>query len=106
MTTSRYSPAKCLRKLVDLLQEYDLDEDTNAVIREANEVLEFTHERALAAAHARKNVGRNRQTPARIKSIINSKGSLRQIAEKIGNISPEGVRKIRAKYGVNDNKNS
>ena len=99
MDTKRRSPARCLRKLLDKLREYNLDDEIGLLISEAEEVLLETKQRASEAAKASGKGGRNRQSPARIRRILSANGSLREIAKKIGGISPEGVRKIREKYG-------
>lgn len=106
MKPPKYSAAECLRKLLSKLTEYTLDEDITSLMEESRQVLEYAHERASNAAKASSGAsGRNRQSPETIKKILRAKGSNRQIAEKIGGISHEGVRKIRAKHG-NLNKDS
>lgn len=98
MSKERQSPARSLRKLLDKLREYNLDDEIGALISEAEQVLAEVKRRASEANKASGAGGRNRQSQARIRRICNATGSLREIARKIGDISPEGVRKIREKY--------
>lgn len=98
MSKQRSSPARSLRKLLDKLREYNLDDEIGALISESEQVLAEVKRRASEASKASGAGGRNRQSQSRIRRICNATGSLREIARKIGNISPEGVRKIREKY--------
>lgn len=100
MSTERRSPARTLRKLLDKLKEYTLDDDINTLIQEGESVLKEAFERASAANKASAAGGRNKQSPAQIRRILKAKGSLREVGKKFG-ISAEGVRKIRLKYAGN-----
>lgn len=95
---TRNTPSKCLRRILDKLREYNLDEEITVLMAESEQVLIEARERASKASKMSGKGGRNRQSKARIKRICNATGSLREIAKKIGGITAEGVRKIREKY--------